>query len=107
MENSGKNKRTLFLECHDKPNLVSSKDGRSLFVNYSEISNSRHSKTACSQCHSDVNVSKHRPCETIEKKVDCSACHEEVGLEYSTSTHGNLVAKQDPNGPTCMELMEL
>ena len=91
------------LECHDKPNLVSSKDGRSLFVNYSEISNSRHSKTACSQCHTEVNVSKHRPCETIQSKVDCSACHEEVGLEYAKSTHGNLTAKQDPNGPTCKE----
>ncbi|MDH3268526.1 MAG: hypothetical protein OEM46_06690 [Ignavibacteria bacterium] len=91
------------LECHDNPNLVSSKDGRSLFVNYNEINNSRHSKTACSQCHSEVNVSKHRPCETIQSKVDCSACHEEVGLEYSKSTHGNLVAKQDPNGPTCIE----
>ena len=91
------------LECHDNPNLVSSKDGRSLFVNYSEISNSRHSKTACSQCHTEVNVSKRRPCETIQSKVDCSACHEEVGLEYSKSTHGNLVAKQDSNGPTCKE----
>ncbi len=68
-----------------------------------EISNSRHSKTACSQCHSEVNVSKHRPCETIQKQVDCSACHEEVGLEYAKSTHGNLAAKQDPNGPTCKE----
>ena len=91
------------LECHDNPNLVSSKDGRSLFVNYDEISNSEHSKTACSQCHSEVNVSKHRPCETIQSKVDCSDCHEEVGLEYAKSTHGNLVAKQDPNGPTCKE----
>ena len=91
------------LECHDNPNLVSSKDGRSLFVNYTEISNSRHSKTACSQCHTEVNVSKHRPCETIQSKVDCSACHEEVGLEYAKSTHGNLVAKLDPNGPTCKE----
>jgi hypothetical protein len=91
------------LECHDNPNLVSSKDGRSLSVNINEINNSRHSKTACSQCHSEVNLSKHRPCETIQSKVDCSACHEEVGLEYAKSTHGNLVAKLDPNGPTCKE----
>jgi len=91
------------LECHDNPNLVSSKDGRSLFVNSDEISNSKHSKTACSQCHSEVNVSKHRPCETIQSKVDCSACHEEVALEYAKSTHGKLVANQDPNGPTCKE----
>jgi uncharacterized protein with PIN domain len=91
------------LECHDNPKLVSSKDGRSLFVDYNEIKNSRHSKTACSQCHSEVNVSKHRACETITHKVDCSSCHEEVGLEYSKSTHGTLVAKNDPNAPTCKE----
>jgi len=91
------------LECHNNPNLVSSKDGRSLFVNINEINTSRHSKTACSQCHSEVNLSKHRPCETIESKVDCSACHEEVGMEYAKSTHGNLVAMQDPNAPTCKE----
>lgn len=91
------------LECHDNPKLVSSKDGRSLFVDYNEIKNSRHSNTACSQCHSEVNVSKHRACETITHKVDCSACHEEVALEYSKSTHGTLVAKNDPNGPTCKE----
>lgn len=91
------------LECHDNPNLVSSKDGRSLFVNYSELKNSRHMNTACSQCHSEVNVSKHRPCETIQNKVDCAACHEEIGIEYSKSTHGSLVANLDPNGPTCKE----
>jgi len=91
------------LKCHDNPNLVSSKDGRSLFVNYNEIKNSRHMNTACSQCHSEVNVSKHRPCETIQNKVDCAACHEEVGTEYSKSTHGTLVANLDPNGPTCKE----
>jgi hypothetical protein len=91
------------LECHDNPKLVSSNDGRSLFVDYNEIKNSRHSNTACSQCHSEVNVSKHRACETIQHKVDCSACHEEVALEYSKSTHGTLVAKNDPNGPTCKE----
>jgi hypothetical protein len=91
------------LECHDNPNLVSSQDGRSLFVDYTEIKNSRHMNTACGQCHSEVNVSKHRPCETIQSKVQCASCHEEVGLEYAKSTHGNLVANQDPNGPTCKE----
>ena len=37
------------LSCHDNPNLKSSVDGRSLFVNYSEIKNSRHTNIACSQ----------------------------------------------------------
>ena len=91
------------LECHENPKLVSSLDGRSLYVDYNQIKNSKHSNTACGQCHSEVNVSKHRPCETIKSKVDCSACHEEVGSEYVQSTHGSLVANQDPNGPTCKE----
>ena len=91
------------LKCHDNPNLVSSKDNRSLFVNYTELKNARHSTIACSQCHSEVNISRHRPCETITMKVDCSACHSEVGDEYNTSTHGMLAAEQDPNAPRCKE----
>ena len=91
------------LSCHDNPNIKSSVDGRSLFVNYSEIKGSRHENMACSQCHSEVNISKHRPCESITHKVDCSSCHAEVGAEYAKSTHGMLTAKNDPNGPTCKE----
>lgn len=91
------------LSCHDNPNLKSSVDGRSLFVNYNELKNSRHDKIACSQCHSEVNVSKHRPCESITQKVDCASCHAEVGIEYSKSTHGTLFAKNDENAPTCKE----
>ena len=40
-------------------------DGRSLFVDKDELAHSRHAKTSCSQCHSDVNASLRRPCETI------------------------------------------
>ena len=91
------------LECHDNPNIVASADGHSLFVNYDTIKQSRHTNIACSQCHSEVNVSKHRPCETIENKVDCSACHAEIGMEYSVSMHGSLAAENDENAPTCKE----
>ena len=91
------------LSCHDSPNIKSSIDGRSLFVNYSELKDSRHEKIACSQCHSEVNISKHRPCESITHKVDCTSCHAEIGTEYKKSTHGTLTAKNDPNGPTCKE----
>jgi len=91
------------LECHDNPNIVASDDGRSLFVNYEEIKNSEHSNTACSQCHTEVNVSHKRPCETIENEVDCSACHAEIGSEYAMSMHGTLVAEMDPNAPSCKE----
>ncbi len=91
------------LQCHGKDGIVSSKDGHSLRVDYAELKQSRHAKTSCSQCHSEVNVSHRRPCETITKKVDCSACHTEVGQEYQTSMHGKLLAKNDPNAPACNE----
>ena len=91
------------MRCHENKDLTSSKDGRSLFVRVEEKNSSRHSKTACSQCHSEVNASRVRPCETITKKVDCASCHAEVGQQYTKSMHGQLIAKNDPNAPTCME----
>ena len=91
------------LSCHDNPNIKSSIDGRSLFVNYSELKGSRHENIACSQCHSEVNISKHRPCESITHKVDCTSCHAEIGAEYAKSTHGTLHANNDKNAPTCEE----
>ncbi len=66
-----------------------------------EIKDSRHTNIACSQCHSEVNISKKRPCESIKNKVDCSSCHAEVGGEYAISMHGTLAAKSDKNAPTC------
>ena len=91
------------LRCHDRTDLRSSKTGRSLHVNYTDVADSRHAKVACSQCHAEVNASHIRPCETITKKVECASCHAEVGTEFQKSTHGSLVAKNDPNGPTCEE----
>ncbi|MEK7670820.1 MAG: cytochrome c3 family protein, partial [Bacteroidota bacterium] len=91
------------MRCHENKDLTSSKDGRSLFVRVEEKLHSRHTKTACSQCHSEVNASRVRPCETITKKVDCASCHAEVGQQYTKSMHGQLIAKNDPNAPTCKE----
>ena len=91
------------LECHENQNLVATEDGRSLFVNYDEIKSSKHNATACSQCHTEVNVSKHRPCETISSKVDCSSCHAQVGEDYEISVHGKLATRLDENAPTCKE----
>ncbi|MFH0988441.1 MAG: hypothetical protein V1799_00305 [bacterium] len=91
------------LKCHEKKDLKSSKDGCSLYTQPSEISYSRHSKVACSQCHSEVNASHLRPCDSITKKVDCAACHADAGQLFQKSTHGQLTAKNDPNGPTCKE----
>ena len=91
------------LRCHEKPDIKSSRNGRSLAVRQEDLGYSSHEKTSCSQCHSEVSVSHLRPCETITQKVDCSSCHPEVGQQFTISTHGKLVAKNDPNGPTCKE----
>ncbi len=88
--------------CHMKPGLKAA-DGRLMTVHQTELQGSMHAKVACAQCHSEVNVSKRRPCETIVNKVDCTKCHEQVGLTYQTSTHGQLFAKKDPNAPFCTE----
>lgn len=91
------------MRCHGDPSLRSSRDGRSLAVDQSEVLASRHVKIACSQCHAEVNASRRRPCETITKKVDCASCHEEVAQQYQKSMHGVLLTKADPNAPDCKE----
>jgi hypothetical protein len=91
------------LGCHDNPSLSATTDGRSVFVDYDEIKNSRHKNISCAQCHSEVNVSKKRPCESIQSKVDCSSCHAEIGNQYAVSVHGTLSARADENAPTCIE----
>ena len=91
------------MRCHSRAEITSSKDGRSLVVKPEEVKGSRHAKTACSQCHSGVNASHLRPCETITQKVDCSSCHAEVGQQYQKSVHGQLFAKKDQYAPVCTE----
>jgi uncharacterized protein with PIN domain len=91
------------LRCHSRKDLKASADGRSLFVEADVVRSTRHARIACSQCHSEVNASRIRACETITHKVECASCHEEVGTQYVKSTHGQLLAKQDPNAPTCKE----
>lgn len=91
------------LRCHERPDIVSAGDRRSMTVKPLELAGSRHARISCSQCHAGVNVAKVRPCEAITKKVDCASCHAEIGLQYVKSTHGQLIARNDPNGPTCKE----
>lgn len=91
------------LRCHANERLKASQGGRPLTVHAAELAGSRHAKVACSQCHSEVNASRVRPCETITQKVDCASCHAEVGQQYQKSTHGQFLAKNDANAPTCKE----
>jgi len=91
------------LACHQKRDIKSSKDGRSLFVEEGEIRSSTHAKLACAQCHNEVSPTHKRSCETITQKVKCDNCHEQIGQEYLTSKHGQLFLTGDPNAPTCKE----
>jgi uncharacterized protein with PIN domain len=91
------------MRCHSNEHLKAG-DGRSMLVRAADLAGSRHAgKVACSQCHSEVNVSRVRPCETITHAVDCSRCHEEIGQQYQRSKHGQLLGANDPNAPTCKE----
>ncbi len=90
------------MRCHADEHLKGG-NGRSMLVRVSEVAGSRHVKVACSQCHSEVNASRVRPCETITHKVDCTACHEAIGQEYARSTHGQLHAQDNPNAPFCKD----
>jgi len=91
------------LRCHERKEIKSAGDGRSLYVDASELSHSMHARQACSQCHIGVTPSRLRPCETITQKVDCSTCHVAIVQQYQQSTHGQLFAKKDANAPTCLE----
>jgi cytochrome b subunit of formate dehydrogenase len=91
------------LRCHEQEGIRASKDGRTLRVKLDSLSNSIHNKIRCSQCHTGVSPSRLRPCETITAKVNCASCHAEVGDLYRVSTHGQLEARKDPNGPSCKQ----
>ena len=91
------------MRCHGRKELKASSDGRSLYVDQSEVQHSRHVKIACSQCHAGINASRTRACETITAKVDCTTCHEAVGQQFSASRHGVLLAQKDSNAPACTE----
>jgi len=97
------------MRCHANEHLKAA-NGRSMFVSAAEIAGSRHAHprtqavpVSCSQCHSEVNVSRVRPCETITHPVDCTKCHEDQGQQYQRSKHGQLLAAKDPNAPSCKD----
>ncbi len=101
------------LECHKDPSLSMTRDGKkvSLFVDADAYATSMHGKrpVGCAQCHSDVDPSHERPCETVVKKVDCSACHADQVAQYQSSVHGRLHAKggaDAEDAPTCLDCHE-
>ena len=93
------------LGCHSDPELRGTAQGEtvSLFVDEQTYNASDHVGTACAQCHTGVNPSLRRPCETATSRVDCSVCHAAPVALYDSSAHGTLAAAGDPDAPTCQD----
>ncbi len=92
------------LSCHADRTLVTVTDEGeplSLYVDPDAYAASTHRDVACAQCHSEVQVNRRRPCETITSEVDCGICHAQQVDEFRGSTHGTLQAKGDPAAPRC------
>ena len=100
------NKDCMKSGCHEKTDLTMTKDGKqvSLYVDIEAYAKSTHGKTGCAQCHSKVDPSRRRACETLPgNPVDCAACHADQSKAYGESTHGQLRAKNDKDAPVCLD----
>jgi len=65
---------------------------------------STHVNTRCAQCHTGVTPQhEERPCATVIEKVDCSICHADQVNQHAQSIHGQLLAKNDPDAPECLD----
>lgn len=89
------------MACHDK--VIQGAKREIPAVDAAELGNSMHKAKRCSQCHTGADPAKARPCETVPEKVDCSICHEIQVQEHASSTHGQLLAKGDPDAPECLD----
>ncbi len=90
------------LKCHGEADVhkIVGSDTLSLYVDKAEISVSVHRNIPCVKCHSDVDVSMHRPC-TTSGRVDCSSCHAKISEEYFASGHGEAYARGESAAPYC------
>ncbi len=93
------------MRCHGDRNLKTTRGGLtvSLYVDAAAAAASRHSRTACVQCHTGGDPAQVRACATMTQKVDCSICHAEVVTQYRESAHGTLAAKGSPDAPGCSD----
>ncbi len=93
------------LGCHSDPALVAAGDGRTLYVDADEHAGSIHGRenVSCAQCHTGVQPSEERPCQTITEPVNCALCHETHVADYIRGRHGLLRAAGDDNAPGCID----
>ncbi|RKY17813.1 MAG: hypothetical protein DRQ55_14865, partial [Planctomycetota bacterium] len=91
--------------CHTSQTLAMQRDGQelSLYIDPHDFGASVHAEIACAKCHSDVQPSLERPCETATSAVDCSVCHAEVSDRYQGGLHGTLAAQGDLDAPSCVD----
>lgn len=92
------------LRCHSQPDLIRTwTDGSidSLYVNLALVKASAHGTgIECIKCHVNVSNLKDPVCKD-SGPVDCSICHAQAVVDHQTSTHGQLLAANDPNAPSC------
>lgn len=91
------------VECHGRQTLTGIDDGQvvSMHVDTALLHNSAHNGVTCAQCHTGATPGHDRPCATVTGEVDCSICHSDVVVTYTTSIHGKLAHRGDPDAPEC------
>ncbi|GAB4369347.1 MAG: hypothetical protein Kow0042_10990 [Calditrichia bacterium] len=92
------------LKCHEKPDVFKTVNGQqiSMTVQKEQIANSVHRDIPCVKCHSDIDPTLHRPCQTADR-VDCSKCHAQVAEDYFASDHGQAYFEKNPKAPYCTD----
>ncbi|MCP4247853.1 MAG: DUF4405 domain-containing protein [bacterium] len=93
------------LRCHADASLTAAADGRSLYVDNEQYTESIHGREAisCARCHTGVSPSEERSCSTITEPANCALCHEPAVSDYGRGRHGQLHAAGDPNAPYCTD----
>ncbi len=89
------------LRCHGDPALTRAQPGergRTMYVDRAVLARSRHSKVACTDCHSGVPKLPH---EAKLPRAACTGCHQREAQAYTGSIHGRGLAKADADVPTC------
>lgn len=70
------------------------------FVDPKVLKGSVHSDLDCQSCHNDI---KDLPHVKRLERVNCGQCHDEVQTIYSSSLHGQALAKGDEDAPLCQD----